>query len=93
MGRPVDAARAVAVAETDQDGILLIKNPALEFDPDADTWIYMGVGEAGADPSKPVWKIAQATRNGSGVVTRVKWADGDAEADNVWDNRAALTYV
>lgn len=51
---------------------------------------YIGVAESGASTSDAVWKIKVIDETGSDVVT--KWADGDSEYDNVWDNRTSLSY-
>lgn len=44
----------------------------------------------GADTSEPVWRIRKET--GTGTVIKVQWADGNGNYDNVWDDRASLTY-
>jgi hypothetical protein len=51
---------------------------------------YVGTAAAGALPGAAAWRIKRLTEFG-GVVT-VEWADGDAGCDNVWDDRASLTY-
>lgn len=52
---------------------------------------YLGVAAPGAVTSDAVWKIQRLTL-GPGNNLAVEFADGDAEADNVWDNRTSLTY-
>lgn len=48
-----------------------------------------------APPSKltsdAVWKISKQTFSGSNLVRR-QWADGNTKFDNVWDDRAILSY-
>jgi len=44
----------------------------------------------GADPAAAVWRIRKETV--TGTVTVVTYADGDGEYDNIWNNRASLTY-
>lgn len=53
--------------------------------------VYVGTAVPGASPSDPVWKIKQILT--SGLVLRILWADGDGKYDNIWNNRAALTYL
>lgn len=44
-------------------------------------------GEAGSDAS---WRIKRLTETGPDIV--IAWADGNANFDNVWDDRLGLTY-
>lgn len=53
-------------------------------------YIYLGYAAIGAVESDAVWRVCRYTiENVSGK----KWADGDANFDNVWNNRASLTYL
>ena len=54
----------------------------------ADT-TYIGKASVGSLTSGAVWQIAKLDTS-SGLVKT--WADGDASFNNVWDNRASLTY-
>lgn len=54
--------------------------------------IYKGYATPGVSGSQPLWRIVRLTINTEGDVTE-EWADGDANFDNVWDNRGSLTYV
>ena len=40
--------------------------------------------------SNPVWRIKRISTS-SGVI--VEWADGNVNFDNVWDDRASLSYL
>lgn len=51
---------------------------------------YIGKAAIGSDTSTATWQIAKLDTS-SGLVKT--WADGDASYDNVWDNRATLTYA
>ena len=51
---------------------------------------YAGRAAMGVATSTAGWQIKEITV--SGTQTIVKYADGDTLYDNVWDNRAALTY-
>jgi hypothetical protein len=53
--------------------------------------IYIGKATIGSLTSSAVWQIQRVTTTGS--VTATLWADGNANFDNIWDNRAVLTYV
>lgn len=53
--------------------------------------VYAGRAALGSATSAAVWQIQRAQT--VGTVTTVAYADGDADFDNVWDNRASLTYV
>lgn len=59
-------------------------------EPDANT-TYVGEALAGADTSAAAWRIKQISVSGN--VTTVNFADGDTNFDNVWDNRAILSYT
>jgi len=54
--------------------------------------IYLGKGPVGSLKSAATWQIAKYLYDGSGNLTDVVYADGDRSYDNVWDNRASLSY-
>ena len=56
---------------------------------DSSTW-YKGWADVGTATSAASWRIQRITIS-SGTYS-FDWADGDAEFDNVWDNRASLSY-
>lgn len=58
---------------------------------DANT-TYIGKTKEGssADTSQAIWMIKKISV--SGTVTTINFADGDVKYDNIWDNRAALSY-
>lgn len=51
---------------------------------------YIALAKVGAVTSDPVWQIRKVYKVAS--VTKFLYADGNALFDNVWDNRASLTY-
>jgi hypothetical protein len=51
---------------------------------------YLGEADPGSDPSDPVWRIQRIVDSGGDLT--VEFADGDALFNNVWDDRASLTY-
>lgn len=50
---------------------------------------YIGNAPIGSATSSAVWQIYKIDESSGMVKT---WADGDANYDNVWDNRASLSY-
>jgi len=53
------------------------------------TATYVGQAQDGSLESDPVWQI-QKIDTSSGV--SILWADGNNKFDNIWDDRATLTY-
>ena len=53
--------------------------------------IYVGFSEFGSDTSMPKWKIKKVTE--VGTITTIQYADGNTKFDNIWDDRATLTYL
>ena len=65
-------------------------NYAIQIDEiDANT-IYIGRAEEGTLSADPYWQIKKISI--VGTVTSILWADGDDNFDNVWNNRASLSY-
>lgn len=65
-------------------------NEAIKIDDASSTISYIGYAEVGASTASGVWKICKITS--SGTITSVEWADSNKLYDNIWDNRAVLTY-
>lgn len=57
----------------------------------SDTVTYIGKAEPGSAENAAVWQIKKITISGTETITT--WADGDVQFNNVWDNRAGLTYA
>ena len=55
------------------------------------TLTYFGEAAPGAAESDPVWRMKRMTTTGG--LTKVEFADGNVNFDNVWDDRASLTYL
>lgn len=51
---------------------------------------YVGKAVAGTTTSAALWQISRVTDSAGDVV--VEFADGDNGYDNIWDNRASLSY-
>lgn len=56
---------------------------------DANT-LYIGEAPIGTTTSEARWAIRRMST--SGTISTIKWADGNEDYDNVWDNRASLSY-
>lgn len=52
------------------------------------TYTYIGDATPGTATSAATWRIKRMTN----ADTTIIWADGNSNFDNVWDNRASLTY-
>lgn len=63
---------------------------ALRFDDSANPILYLGEAAPGTTDSQALWRIQRIT-TGAGVT--IEWADGNDYFDNVWDDRAALSYA
>ncbi|OHA96087.1 MAG: hypothetical protein A3C62_02680 [Candidatus Zambryskibacteria bacterium RIFCSPHIGHO2_02_FULL_39_16] len=50
---------------------------------------YVGEASIGTATSAASWRIKKVD-SASGII--IQWADGNASFDNIWDNRASLTY-
>jgi hypothetical protein len=64
---------------------------AVRLDVASTTVTYIGIAPIGVGDTNASWSIRRITT--SGAVQSIQWADGNDKFDNVWSNRAALTYV
>ena len=62
---------------------------SLKVDQITSTLFYIGEAAIAAPTSNPVWRIRKIDAS---VGVNITWADGNANYDNVWDNRASLSY-
>lgn len=74
----------VLYTTTDPDGT------ALRTDAAGGGVTYYGYAPVGTNPAAAAWKIKRTTV--AGGLTTNEYADGDREFDNVWNDRAALSY-
>lgn len=51
---------------------------------------YVGKAPIGSAVGSAVWQIQKIDETTGMVIT---WADGDSSFNNIWDNRAGLTYA
>jgi YD repeat-containing protein len=54
--------------------------------------IYQGLAKPGSSKSAAVWQIRKFTYDADQNLTDIQWADGDLEFNNIWDDRATLSY-
>lgn len=52
---------------------------------------YVGKAAIGSSTASAVWQVQKVDETTTNVAI-ITWADGDASFNNVWDNRASLTY-
>lgn len=72
--------------------IIDILRDADKIDQVSETLSYIGWHRPGSSTtSAAVWRIAR--RSQTGTVWSYEWADGNRNYDNIWDNRASLTYT
>lgn len=63
---------------------------AIQVDASTSGTTYVGFASPGATVSNAVWRVMRIVQNGSN--TDVKFADGNFEFDNIWDDRMSLNY-
>ena len=70
----------------------LFKNLAIEQEVDSgdNSITYIGWAAIGSSTGDSVWAMVRITDSATGF--SMKWADGDDEFDNEWDNRESLSY-
>jgi hypothetical protein len=61
------------------------------FDQADSTTAYLGEAAVGSSEASGVWRIKKLTFGVDGDVS-ILFADGDTSFDNVWSNRASLSY-
>ena len=54
--------------------------------------IYKGWADPGSATSSPVWRIQRMTFVGSDEDLVLEWAEGNGNFNNVWNDRAGLSY-
>ena len=53
---------------------------------------YAGWANIATATSAASWRVINLSYDGSNNLTAITWADGNNSFDNIWDNRAALSY-
>lgn len=91
-GSAAEAAAIVRAVHIADDDVTIQRTVGLatRLDEASATITYVGKAATGSATSAAVWQIQRLTDTGSGLT--VEWADGNDSFDNVWDNRASLSY-
>lgn len=63
---------------------------SVRIDEASSTVTYVGKAAVGSLNADAVWQIQRLTVSGS--VTTIEYADGDSNFNNIWNNRASLSY-
>ena len=53
---------------------------------------YVGKAAPGTVTSSALWQVQKVDESGTPETTVITFADGNSKFDNVWDDRATLTY-
>lgn len=80
---------ATKVGNVKYPNVIVVGNPESVRIDDTGTYQYFGNATIGSAEGDAVWKISRLT---SANPQALLWADGNANYDNVWTNRASLTY-
>lgn len=75
---------------TTLDVLLQSQSYALQLDESASPITYIGQALPGSSTSSAAWSIKKMDETSGLVIT---WADGSSEFNQVWDDRASLTYL
>ena len=62
----------------------------LRLDKVSTTTTYIGEAIPGSSESDSVWRIKRMVEDGDDL--QILFADGDSNFDNIWNNRASLSY-
>jgi len=77
-----------AVVVLNQDSLKPLRTDIVGTAPNTTT--YVGYALAGASSALPVWRIARIVETATTMI--MTYADGNENMDNVWDDRASLSY-
>ena len=69
-----------------------IDDMAVRWDYASATVRYQGHASPGAEESDAVWRIKRLTFDSQGRHTTTEFADSNGNYDNIWTNRASLSY-
>lgn len=75
--------------EVDSEGSQVVAYATRIDDTTTANVTYFGFAPVGTATSAASWQIYKIDETSGAVKT---WADGDANFNNVWDNRASLSY-
>jgi hypothetical protein len=72
-------------------GVSVVPARAIRIDRINSLLTYIGVAAVNSLNSDSVWQIRRITKTVGGVTT-IEYADGDPKYNNIWDDRAILSY-
>lgn len=72
-------------------GVLTVGNLSIAIDEADSSTTYIGIAQIATSTSAASWQIKKLSVSGN--VTTITWADGDDIANNIWNDRASLTYL
>lgn len=81
--------RTQTEAGTDVQHVQLETNAAIRIDEASATITYVGKAKIGTSPGQAFWQVFKIDTTSGTIIT---WADSDDNYDNIWDDRATLTY-
>ena len=64
---------------------------ALDYDADGNL-LFQGLAQPGTAKSAAEWRVKKFFYDASDNLTDIQFADGNKDFDNIWDNRATLSY-
>lgn len=86
--------KVITIAQVEYDGANVVRkqsdNVATRIDDTTTANVsYVGKAPVGSATSSAVWQIKRIDTSSGAITT---WADGDAQFNNIWDNRSSLSY-
>lgn len=79
------------MGEAFQEGKFIASRYTTALDYSGDNLIYLGLAAPGSDKAAKKWQIRKFTYSGTNV-TDIQYANGSLIFNQVWDDRAGLSY-
>jgi hypothetical protein len=86
----LDAPNQKIDLDIDRDALSAAMAYKTEVDEVSSSVTYVGIAAPGTATSAASWQIKKITTTGADI--EIIFADGNSNFDNVWDDRASLTY-
>jgi len=92
VGKKVRTVEVIVGADTVHEQVIYTHDlqMAIRIDEVSADLMYQGNAEVGSLDNEAKWVIRRVEK--VGTVTRIEWADGNSNPDNIWNNRAGLIY-
>lgn len=81
---------AADIIDSAQNQWIIPRPFAVRTDEVSSSLTYVGWAVPGTLDAAATWRIMRMSV--TGTVTAIEWADGDEDFNNVWSDRASLTY-